>query len=71
MKSAREISRFHFSNFSTLYKDAAGVGSGEEFWVNIDPVNMCAVPTLPVPPFLSLSLLSERRTLPSAIMGAS
>lgn len=22
-----EINRFHFSNFSTLYKDAAGVGS--------------------------------------------
>lgn len=49
MKSSREISQFHFSNFSTLYKDAAGVGSQEKFWVNIDPVNMCAVHTLPVP----------------------
>ncbi len=71
MKFSREISRFHFRNFSTLYKDAAGVGSGEEFWVNIDPVNMCAVHTLPVSPFLFLSLLSERRTLPAASMGAS
>lgn len=26
----REISRFHLSNFSPLYKDAAGVGSREE-----------------------------------------
>lgn len=71
MKSSREISRFHFSNFSTLHKDAAGVGSGEKIWVNIDPVNMCAVHTLPVSPFLSLSLLSERRTLPAANTGAS
>lgn len=72
MKSSRGISQFHFTNFSTLYKDAAGVGSQEEFWVNIDPVNMCAVRTLPSLPFLSHSLLSERwRTLPAANTGAS
>lgn len=71
MKSSREISQFHFSNFSTLYKDAAGVGSQEKFWVNIDPVNMCAVHTLPVSPFLSSSPFSQRRTLPAANMRAS
>lgn len=53
MKSQRH-QRFNFSNFLTSYKDAAGAGSQEIFWVNIDPVNMCALRTLPVSAFLSL-----------------
>lgn len=51
MKSSREISQFHFNNFST--QRCSRCWLQVEFWVNIDPVNMCAVHTLPLPPFLS------------------
>lgn len=44
MKSSREISQFHFTNF---IQRCSRCWLSSRIWVNIDPVNMCAVHTLP------------------------
>lgn len=50
---------------STSDKDAAGVGSGAEFWVNIDPVNTCAAAPSRQPTQSWLGIISSPQPGPS------